>query len=468
VDAVAIIHQGTGEEQLNGLATDIWSHSWALSDAKSWNMSHYGAYTTNDTCTADPSRKVKIDNYIMQPERQDSDMVTVGVFTHEYGHVLGLPDLYDYDYSSEGVGEWSLMSGGAWTSVSRDGDRPSHLDPWSKYLLGWLTPRIVSTAEGAVVLPPVETSSQALQLLSGSPATGGEYFLLENRQKIGFDAALPGEGLLVWHVDESIDTNDNEWYPGCSSCSSHYKVALIQADGAWHLEQSLNSGDSGDPYPGSAGRTTLTSDTLPGNRLYSGAAPGFFLDYIRQTGMDMVTAVGFGAYGIPLNLSVGRSGAVGGMVTSVPAGISCGGICSAAFPFGSRVTLSALAAEGYRFVGWSGACSGSVPCPVILGENTAVTAAFEVAAKALLTIGESTTPHTTLSDAVTTIPAGAVAVIKARDDEFQEDLVIGGERTLVIAGGYDGLFGSASGYSTLRGTVVIGIGSLTVDNLVIR
>jgi M6 family metalloprotease-like protein len=467
VDAVAIVHQGTGEEQAYGLATDIWSHSWTLSDARDWGDSHYGAYTTNDICAADPARKVIVDAYIIQPERQDGDMVTVGVFAHEYGHVLGLPDLYDYDYSSEGVGEWSLMSGGSWTYVSRDGDRPSHLDAWCKYQLGWVIPRIVRTAEAAVVLPPVETGSQAIQLLNGSPTAGGEYFLLENRQKTGFDAGLPGAGLLVWHVDESIESNDYEWYPGCRRCSSHYKVALLQSDGAWHLEKNLNSGDTGDPFPGSTGRTTLTSDTVPNNRLYSGATSGFFLDYIRQSGTDMVAAIGFGSYGIPLTLSVTIEGVGGGTVTSVPAGIFCGSSSSADFPFGSTVTLTAEAAEGYRLAGWYGACSGTGQCVVTMGQDTAVTAAFELAPTALLTIGAATTPHTTLSDAVYTIPDGAVATLMARDLEFQEDLIVGGGKSLSVLGGYDSLFAIASGYSTIRGAVIVENGSLTLDSIVI-
>lgn len=466
VDAVAIVHQGTGEEQLYGLATDIWSHSWTLSDAKDWGDSHYGAYTTNDTCTAVPTRKVVVDAYIIQPERQDGDMVTVGVFTHEYGHVLGLPDLYDYDYSSEGVGEWSLMSCGSWTYVSRDGDRPSHLDPWSKYYLGWVRPRLVTTAEGAATLPPVETGGQVLQLLSGSPTTGGEYFLLENRRKTGFDAGLPGEGLLVWHVDESMDTNNNEWYPDCTDCRDNYKVALLQADGNWDLEKYNNSGDAGDPFPGSTGRKALTSGTVPDNLLYSGLTSGFFLDYIREWGTDMMVAIGFGAYGIPLTLSVAVDG--GGAVTSEPAGIACGSTCSASFPFGSTVSLWSEPAEGYRLEGWSGACTGTGPCVVTMGADTSVTAAFQMVPKAQLTVGAALTYHASLADAVAAIPAGAAAVIRARDLEFQEDFTAGEGRVVAFTGGYDSFFEIASGYTAIQGTVTVESGSLTVDKLIVR
>ena len=70
---------------------------------------------------------------------------TVGVFAHQYGHVLGLPDQYDYGYESEGTGQFSLMAGGSWNSSAPDpifaGDSPSQLDAWSKYRLGSSLPR---------------------------------------------------------------------------------------------------------------------------------------------------------------------------------------------------------------------------------------------------------------------------------------------------------------------------------------
>lgn len=297
VDAVAIVHQGTGEDQSGAPSTDIWSHRWTLSGAKYYNRSHYGTYTTNDTCSANPGTMVKINDYIMQPERYGSGIATVGVFVHEFGHVMGLPDLYDTDGTSEGVGKWSLMAAGSWTYVSRQGDRPSHMDPWSKYKLGWVTPQKVTSAQSGLTFTPVETTAAVVQVLNGSPSSGtGEYFLIENRQRTGFDAGIPAAGLLVWHIDESKANNTGEWYPTCVSCSSHYKVALVQADGVFHLEKDMNRGDGGDPFPGTSGVKLLTADTVPSSRLYSGADSGFYLDRISASGADMVADIGFGTY----------------------------------------------------------------------------------------------------------------------------------------------------------------------------
>ncbi|MCB0314828.1 MAG: hypothetical protein KDH84_16485, partial [Calditrichaeota bacterium] len=96
-----------------------------------------------------------------------------------------------------------------------------------------------------------------------------QYFLVENRQPVGYDAALPGFGLCIYHVDEDIGTqNDDEWYPGHTSFG-HYLVALEQADGMWNLEQNINRGDNGDPWPGSTARTVFDKNTIPDSRNYA-------------------------------------------------------------------------------------------------------------------------------------------------------------------------------------------------------
>jgi immune inhibitor A len=276
VDALAVVHQGPGQEA-TGKPTDIWSHSWSFSGAG------IGAYTTNSTCKTNAAKNVVVDSYIIMPEKYGSSMTTVGVFAHEYGHALGLPDLYDTDYSSEGLGNWSLMAGGSWNKKSKPGDRPAHLDAWCKYALGWVSPALITSGVVKTSIPAVETSSTVYQLLSGSPSSGtGEYFLVENRQKIGFDAGIPGPGLLIYHVDEAQSSNRGECFPTpgreCSA-SRHYHVALVQADYKYSLELGLppyggggNRGDAGDPFPGKAKKTQFSraSDDYNNSSLYNG------------------------------------------------------------------------------------------------------------------------------------------------------------------------------------------------------
>lgn len=286
VDTINIVHQGMGEEAYPD-ATHIWSHSWSLNGALYYGNSHYGAYTTNDICTAHPTTNVRINNYVIQPEMFGSGISTMGVFAHEYGHAIGLPDLYDTDQSSEGIGNWSLMASGSWNYVSRGGDRPAHLDPWSKYALGWIAPDLISQSTSSKTFAAVESANNFFRLTSGS----SEYFLLENRQKSGFDAGLPGSGLLLWHIDESKSGNTDEWYPGCVDCTSHYKVALVQADGFFSMEKNADRGNSGDPFPGSSNIRTISRASTPANNLYSGESSGFRIANISDSAATMTADI---------------------------------------------------------------------------------------------------------------------------------------------------------------------------------
>ncbi len=289
VDVVAIIHQGTGEEA-GGPTTDIWSHRWDLNSAGFFGDGT-GEYTTNDTASCGT---VKVNDYIIMPEILWGGQSTIGVFAHEYAHSLALPDLYDIDGTSQGIGYWGLMAAGAWTFETLPGDRPSHLCAWSKYFLGWVSPTVV---EGTLLSESIDAAAfnnDVYQILSGSPDTGGEYFLIENRQKVGFDSGLPGEGLAIWHIDESKATFDNtdnteECIPSQSNCaSSHYRVALVQADGRYGLEKNLDAGDSGDLYPGSTGNTSFASYTTPDSNLYNGSASGVEVTNISSSAMTMM------------------------------------------------------------------------------------------------------------------------------------------------------------------------------------
>lgn len=101
---------------------------------------------------------------------------------------------------------------------------------------------------------------------SGAPAT--EYWLLENRHQVGRDAGLPGDGLLVWHIDDALEDNNNE--------AVHYKVGLLQADGRRDLERNEDRGDDGDQFPGVANRRAISSTTTPSTKAYSSSATTAF------------------------------------------------------------------------------------------------------------------------------------------------------------------------------------------------
>ncbi len=123
-------------------------------------------------------------------------MTDISVFCHEFGHMLGLPDLYARPEvpGMEGVGVWCAMS------QQNGGGRPQHFSAWSKDQLGWLKPTVLDPrVRQKIVLSPIEDDPEQCVKIPVRP-DGSEYFLLENRRKKGFDAVLPAEGLLIWRV----------------------------------------------------------------------------------------------------------------------------------------------------------------------------------------------------------------------------------------------------------------------------
>lgn len=285
VDAFSVVYAGT-EESSSGVSTDIWPHEYKLSYTGK-------PFTTHTPCPGHPGQFIMVDDYIVQGERSDNGkgsaaITTIGTMAHEYGHVLGLVDLYDTDYSSNGIGDWSLMALGVYNG-NPAGSQPAHLDPWSKSFLGWISPLMVeATLNNRQIMPIEKSGGLVYQLLEGNPLSG-EYYLVENRQQIGFDAGLPASGLMIWHIDGDMvakklvsNTVDNsECYPGSTpSCQQqHYGVSLVQADGNYSLERVSwkNFRDSmslGFPFPGSSGNRSFSDSTTPSAVLFTGASSG--------------------------------------------------------------------------------------------------------------------------------------------------------------------------------------------------
>jgi immune inhibitor A len=329
-----IVHAGTAAE-FTGDPSVIWSHYWRISSGTPFP----------NGLTVDG---VKVNYYGMMGE-VGGDMTgylqglmggpfppTMGTYAHEFGHILGLRDLYDYGYESDGVGMYSLMAGGSWAPAVPGGEAfpgmlmflgssPVHLDAWSKYRLGFVTPIKVEPGEAvSVSLPPVETNP-VIYRMDVPNSDGKEYFLLENRQHIGFDESLNtlllrtapgtvtrgGRGLAIWHIDETVfsrayrineaenwkkfrfEGNKRAW-----TGETHYAISLIQADNQWDLEKMVHAGaDAGDLYPGPLGITRFGSDTFPNSTSYyfwPGSGPkfgysGVTVDNITETD-DVITA----------------------------------------------------------------------------------------------------------------------------------------------------------------------------------
>ena len=170
VDAFIVVHAGPGGEQ-TGSKNDIWSARWVL---------------PQETQVDD----VNVFAFLTIPED-----AKIGVSAHEPGHlVFGWPDLYDTDSSSEGVGNWCLMSGGSWGGMPA-GVKPCHPSAWCKANQGWID--VVTEKENRqIACSDVKSGQKVHRLWKNGDASSPEYFLIENRQLDGFDASLPGAGLL--------------------------------------------------------------------------------------------------------------------------------------------------------------------------------------------------------------------------------------------------------------------------------
>jgi M6 family metalloprotease-like protein len=268
VDACFFIHDGAGAE---AGANNIWSHSFNLQYLTG------SMYTTNDPRVG--GGFIRIGPYIIQPSiTMTGEIIEIGVFCHEYGHALGLPDLYDTDYSSEGIGVWGLMGGGSWNTPAK----PAHMIAWCRYKLGWINPTVVTDWLHDQPLPAIETTGAAYRLWTNGSG-GPQYFMVENRRRYGFDVNLRGEGLLIWHVDETAQqTNEN-----------HPKVDLEEADGMDHLRYNMNSGDNGDPFPGITDNRWFDEYTNPNS-----------LDYFNYTTQVAVWNISDAADTMRANLDV--------------------------------------------------------------------------------------------------------------------------------------------------------------------
>jgi len=273
VDNVYVFYAGKGEAD-GGSANTIWPHSWSLSG--------YGlSLTLNGK---------KINNYACSGELNGSNLRTgIGTFTHEYGHVLGLPDMYDVDYDSYNgqsfdLGEWSLM---AYGSYNGNGCVPPCFTLLERKLLGWATPTVLNSTK-SINLSDLGSSNEGYVINTNNT---GEYFLLENRQGTSniWDSYLPYHGMLVYHVDMRTDVTTNINYYGTpltfsysdlwslnlvNAVATHQCADLVEADNlqtvyAGNATTYLNS-LKGDPFPGLKNVQSFTFETTPSMKAWNG------------------------------------------------------------------------------------------------------------------------------------------------------------------------------------------------------
>ncbi len=215
-----------------------------------------------------------------------SQQLSLGTFCHENGHMLcDYPDLYDYGSESSGVGAFCLMCAGG----NIDEKNPTNISAYLKRLSGWANSVTSIQPNNQISLPAGENNFAMFAKDSG------EYFILENRAKIGRDSSLPDEGLAIWHAEEDGNNSNEQMTP-----SKHYELSLEQADGKFSLEKSLQYGDSTDLF-GQVNKH-FSDTTVPSSKWWDGTMskldireisdPGAVISFQASDGGGLETVAG--------------------------------------------------------------------------------------------------------------------------------------------------------------------------------
>jgi len=290
VDMLWVIHSG-----LPGEVTVARDNLWSVtSRLTSWGGE---SFRTSTSMPGAPAIHMRVDRFSVLPEFSSirpGQPAEIGIFCHEFGHALGLPDLYDTGTlgggANLGTGNWSLMSTGGYGADGRSPEFPAHLGAWPLRWLGWRE-SIRPAYDTLMVQGSLEGGAPLVEFWFQGEANH-EYFLIENRQREGFDRNLPEEGLIVYYVDESVMTPvavaANRINSGC-----RLGLRLLEADGFGDLIAGRNRGESRDPFPGSLGRTGIDDGTRPSTQAASpdcypalGAVTNIALRHIELVGDD--------------------------------------------------------------------------------------------------------------------------------------------------------------------------------------
>ncbi len=310
VDALIVVHQGPGAE-FTGSVNDIWSHRWAINP-----ILLDGVY---------------VSDYSMDPELEGNGssgrIEPIAVFAHEYTHLLGLPDLYDYDsklvpatFTTLGddndhpLMDWCIMGyGGYGISSYGKGATPTHHSGYFKYLLGWAQPIVLGLSQTNITVPEVEANPVLYKIpINGSET---EYFLIENRNSncatalfdhfdsdfsAWFNWFTPGHnpldaGLIVYHIDEAMPLNNG------TPQYAHYGCRVLDAGYApAHPWPNLEFTEWWYPYEFRIGatfcqedeQTELTPATYPSTDGYNGPS-GIYITNISASGATMTFDLSF-------------------------------------------------------------------------------------------------------------------------------------------------------------------------------
>ena len=258
VDFVYIIYAGFGQFD-GGPSYTIWPHNWDLKSTLYYgnhNQNEYYANSANDYKLPQIDGKTLL-TYACSNELKYSTKKRAGIGTicHEFSHVLGLPDYYlttDDAITQLRLtpGAWSLMGYG---NHLNEGNTPPNYSIYDKYFLGWIEPTVLATSQSLEIAADGKNgyllARNEKHVAEGAYRTDTVYYI-ENRQQEGWDAYLPGHGMLIWQVI----FNEDDWF---NNCPNNY-VARYLLVSAEKRSSPYTTGETKQevPFPGKNNVTT--------------------------------------------------------------------------------------------------------------------------------------------------------------------------------------------------------------------
>ncbi len=243
IDNIFVYYAGYNEAEW-GPDDSVWPHRWGVYPTSIYNGGNYNGSVASITFNGK-----RLFDYACTSELRNNsggNMAGIGTFVHEFGHVLGLPDLYATNGAPHHtLNSWSVMDQGSYLNFGRT---PPVWSAYERFLIGFITPTLLNTTSGQT-LAPLSTSNEAFLVsadgnhnLEGSSPSPKEFYLLENRQQAGWDKYLPGHGLLIYRIRH----DQNKLFSNTvNNTESDMGVDIMEADGI-----ASTSTFSGDPFPG--------------------------------------------------------------------------------------------------------------------------------------------------------------------------------------------------------------------------
>lgn len=268
IEQVVLVYSGTGENS-SGRDDDIWPHEWDLDSGKEYN---------------DGTGAQDMNGYIVNTYSVTSELASgirpsgIGVACHEFSHSLGLPDLYDVSYSGcPNMQKYDVMAHGCYNGRNDDSTLPVAFSAWERWTIGWMTPIVLEEPCEITNMPVL--SDQPVAYVIYNDAHPDEYFMLENRQPVGWDTYMTrrqvAHGLMITHVDY----DEQAWFDNEVNCDkNHPRLMFVPADNSYGSYGNQSDAQmAGDMFPGSKNVNEFSDNSLPAASLYNKNNDGTFL-----------------------------------------------------------------------------------------------------------------------------------------------------------------------------------------------